>query len=75
MVVIIHIMMQLLESEKLNDKFALKAVVSIVEGLIGLLELQDRNLLEGGETPLSVEEQMFCYIQWCKCLWWYYSNF
>ncbi len=43
-----------------NDKFALKAVVSIVEGTDWVAgDYRDRNLLEGGETPLTVEEQMF----------------
>ena len=43
-----------------DDKFALKAVVSIVEGTDwGATDYRDRNLLEGGESPLSVEEQSF----------------
>ncbi len=43
-----------------DDKFALKAVVSIVEGTDwGATDYRDRNLLEGGESPLSVEDQSF----------------
>jgi len=43
-----------------NDKFALKAVVSIVEGTDwGATDYRDRNLLSGGESPLSVEDQSF----------------
>ena len=43
-----------------NDKVALKAVVSIVEGTDwGATDYRDRNLLSGGESPLSIEEQSF----------------
>lgn len=43
-----------------NDKFALKAVVSIVEGTDWVAgDYRDRNLLSGGETPLSIEDQSY----------------
>ena len=43
-----------------DDKFALKAVVSIVEGTDWLAgDYRDRNLIGGGETPLTIEEQSF----------------
>jgi outer membrane receptor protein involved in Fe transport len=43
-----------------DDKFALKAVVSIVEGTDwGATDYRDRNLIGGGESPLSVEDQSF----------------
>ena len=43
-----------------NDKVALKAVVSIVEGTDWVAgDYRDRNLLSGGESPLSIEEQSF----------------
>jgi outer membrane receptor protein involved in Fe transport len=43
-----------------NDKVALKAVVSIVEGTDWLAgDYRDRNLIGGGETPLTIEEQSF----------------
>ena len=43
-----------------NDKFALKAVVSIVEGTDWVAgDYRDRNLIGAGETPLTIEEQSF----------------
>ena len=43
-----------------NDKFALKAVVSIVEGTDWVAgDYRDRNLLSGGESPLSIEDQSY----------------
>ena len=43
-----------------DDKFALKAVVSIVEGTDWVAgDYRDRNLIGGGETPFTIEEQSF----------------